>query len=205
VEKQECIKRDIEAVREWFKDHVATMFPSGKILLWSKPGTGVYRVKYQVDERYLIITGDIGDAIFCWSQPVSFDFVAGCDLEYIKGKCVAKPTNIDHRSLDMWCEHELRACVEEQIRQFREDGEGSALATLADELEEGLDDYGHCKDEWQQFVSSCHWNRDIDAEIASSLFEAGFRTDIGFRGMIMGLRMALEQLKSKEVASEPTG
>lgn len=80
---------------EVFKDHVAT--ERDGVTRWAKPGTNIDSLNYIVRGRYLFVYGDLGDAIYAWSQEITLEWVAGCNLDYFAGKCQASPLGRDFR------------------------------------------------------------------------------------------------------------
>lgn len=97
------IERDNEQmIREgWFAnhqvlDHRLLGYDRGKapveILVWGKPGTGIYRVRYLLYEGTLMVSGDIGEATYCWHPRGGINglrWIAGLSLDYFHGKCTA--------------------------------------------------------------------------------------------------------------------
>ena len=81
---------------EWFKNHVATAheFRTNvqelKAIDWGNPNGGsTYWMRYIISGATLIVIGDTGDAVFQWSERVTWEFLAGCDLHYFHSKCQA--------------------------------------------------------------------------------------------------------------------
>jgi len=74
----------------WFKDHKATLTKQGDLMVidWRKSGTCIFGVRYVFDGRFLYVTGDIGEAVFKFSEKgylVSQDY----DLGYFMEKMTA--------------------------------------------------------------------------------------------------------------------
>lgn len=108
-------KREKDIMKWWFPDHEVTHFcESDHIshLRWQKPGTCVYQVDYYVTGGTLIVTGDIGDAIYRWSSPVAFHWIAPLSLGYFAEKCVASEVG---RSFVEWDERIARVYLDWQI------------------------------------------------------------------------------------------
>lgn len=188
------LQREIQSLQRSFKDHKAVLL--GNKLTWAQPGTLIYKVVYLIDGNYLFVTGDIGEAIFRWPQPISFKFLASFSLEYFKEKCVAKPSDIECRQFDQWCGRELRSCAEDQLKTMEEEGHDQELIR---ELRDALDNLEHShRCEWQQFLNMTDMPK-LDAELWSILHDAGYRTDSRCRGMHMGIQLAMEQLNKGTV------
>lgn len=86
--ERERMERRIE---EDCAEHVATLRDAGRVLDFRRPGTRVYSVRYRIDGPYLIVTGDMGDAIHQWSSQLSWAFLADCTFGYFAEKCRAHP------------------------------------------------------------------------------------------------------------------
>jgi hypothetical protein len=50
----------------------------------------------------LIVLGDFGDAVYSWSQKVSLEFLADCDLDYFHSKCVSVPRIVLDNNFMFW-------------------------------------------------------------------------------------------------------
>lgn len=179
--------------KRWFPEHQAVRSMNGQIdtLSWRKPGTGIYSVRYLVDGSRLIVSGDVGDAIYQWSERVSFEFIASLSLDYFAGKCAASEYG---RGNQTWNPEHLQECLEfhfddaEEGRELRERWEqsrgSSALAQGEGEWTEWLRHDGH-------EVFGCDWwDMGLD----------GMWTSMRCEGHLLGIKMAMEQLndRSKE-------
>jgi hypothetical protein len=188
------IKREGECLAREFKDHKASLIgllcTDSVTVDWRKPGTGVMAIRYRIDGKYLLVTGDMGDAIFAWSQPISFRFFANCGLDYFKEKCVAKPADIEARFFDTWCDHELRLTVDGQLEVMKDDEEDPEKIG---ELQGAFESFGYDRQEWQQFL--CSGNLKMDGELLSILYNGGYRTHTRCRAMLLGLQMVHKQLE----------
>lgn len=96
-----------QRISEWFAAHRATFtrHPEHEswpieTLLWAKPGTGMYSIRYVIQGPVLMVWGDLESAVYRWSSPVSWEFLAGCDLQYFEGKCEASPKGRDYEDYD---------------------------------------------------------------------------------------------------------
>lgn len=87
-------KREPEIRKEWFKDHVPDFVIFSKDFIkikWKKPGEWNCAIVYYLDLKmgYLLVAGDLGEAVYQWSGPISLNFVANCNLDYFDSKCQA--------------------------------------------------------------------------------------------------------------------
>ena len=71
------------AIREqWFPEHAPIFETQGnmQVLIWAKPGTGIYKITYIIKANRLMVFGDVGDAIYEWSNLLTWEWLAGLDL-----------------------------------------------------------------------------------------------------------------------------
>jgi hypothetical protein len=96
-------------VAKWFAEHRASFTEYGpdvqtewflKTLYWAKPGTGMYSIRYVIMGPVLMVWGDLESAVYRWSSSISWEFLAGCDLQYFVGKCEASPKGRDYEEYD---------------------------------------------------------------------------------------------------------
>lgn len=100
--EQEQIKKFHTIVNEWFTDHRATCRATGDILdiewqnpldiHWRRPDTGNYAMCFIIHRNVVIVTGDVGDAIYGFSQPLTMARLVTFDWHYFWGKCMASET-----------------------------------------------------------------------------------------------------------------
>lgn len=193
-----------EIIRGEFKDHVAKFtrgeMPIGpqfnkiEALEWAQPGTGINRVVYLILGRMLIVYGDLGDAIYLWGgDGVTWDFLAGCDLDYFAQKCQASENGRTAREWDPeYAKHHFYG-------HFRE------LYELTDkQIDKLINEHGihFDKHDWYGFLHREGLNlrfgkKLIDlCEIGSIGERVSWRTQMH----LIGLKMAVEQ-RAKEKAA----
>jgi hypothetical protein len=84
-------------IDDYFKNHKITLHgiigtEIGRLeyMRWQKPGSWNCGVDYLVRSGNLIVTGDLGYAIYCWyDNKVSLEWIAGLNLGYFHEKCQA--------------------------------------------------------------------------------------------------------------------
>ncbi len=219
-------------IREmWFPKHIAVEKPfvsytdilnnkseTIKVIDWREPNTGHFAVRYILDRNRLLVAGDIGEAIYIWSQFIGWDFLACCNMEYFVGKCQASEHGRSGQSWDSEHAHQrLKDLLWEETKQYLEAkgdifAEGSAdcreyhikkyLKHLDLDIElyptkEDLIDrsYTSSKGDWHSFL------RDYGDELFGCDYgeysNIGMQADIRCIGHWLGLEMAYEQLKGK--------
>ena len=77
-------------------------------LVFKKPGTGFYYIEFIMHNNYLHVTGDVGEAVYWWSDRHNLEWVANCDLGYFSSKCTASPQGRDFKQ---W----TRAAAQEKV------------------------------------------------------------------------------------------
>lgn len=80
---------DEELAKGYFANHRVCQSPLVPALRWKRPGTGNCWVDYFVFGSTLFVRGDLGDAVYQWSEPVTFEWLSGIDLSYFVSKCQA--------------------------------------------------------------------------------------------------------------------
>jgi hypothetical protein len=175
---------DLEYVRSWFVNHKATMKDGW--LIWSAPNTSVYRCDFHVYRNNLIVVGDIGDAVFTWSQVVTFDWIAGLEFDYFMGKCQASETG---RKLYDWNGEYIMEILAEHLTN-EETGDKSKLNEA---LGLGARDAANYEQEWHQWVSA---NSDILGDDYGEWIMGGQVHALRGRGMFEGLKLAVAQLEA---------
>ena len=106
-----------ERIKKNFENHVATIDQFSKFypndydapldiqietLTWKKSDSYNYYVKYIHMGNTLCVFGDLGEAIYRWSEPVTFEWLSNLDLSYFAGKCQASEVGRDFKE---WDEH----------------------------------------------------------------------------------------------------
>lgn len=177
-----------------FKDHQASMviYTAPNItnqyetLTWMRPGTTVCGIIYTISHGYLIVRGDMGNAMYQVSGKQDFAFWAGTDLHYFKSKCVCSEQGRGYEWND-WCEATCKASIMQHFKDYKETPDVELLkevfdvAYSRDEYTQWLRDYG------SEFLGT-HWH---DCEP----WDWGNITPIRCRAHHMGLKLAWAQLK----------
>lgn len=178
---------------EWFKDHKAkqtrTLDGIFDLIEWKKPQNNNYLITYVQMPGYLIVTGDIGDAIYAVRGFHSFKDWTKCDVHYFAGKCVASEYGRLYKEWDRdYLEKIIKEGLKERDKSWKEFSERGGVGALSSEQE------------WITWLSMSHW---VTAEEAGTYFFGidrynwpvdGYRISIRCRAHLIGLKMAVEQL-----------
>ena len=100
MKEKEHVEKAHQLADEWFVDHVAKMTMTrfdhdGQVIImidWKRPDTYNYSVRYLIDGGMIIVTGDLGDAIYGFGQRLTFDKILQLDWHYFIHKCCASET-----------------------------------------------------------------------------------------------------------------
>ena len=125
----------------WFKDHKVTSHSIDRIV-WQRPGSSVYRADYILHGPFLSVVGDMGEAVYQWSENLTWAFLNGLDFSYFHSKCRASPKGFP------WYEWDERQ-AKKQLEELFADAGSDELS--ADNLAECL---SACSSEsdWQLFT-----------------------------------------------------
>lgn len=131
IAQMRAVRRTRTAER--FQDHRAArvVFADGvEQISWRKPGTGIDSITFLIHGPHLIVTGDLGDAIY--TRECGWKFWASCDLDYFASKCVASETGRLSREWDDdRAELYLASVFETTVDGLRDDGSSDAVAPMA--------------------------------------------------------------------------
>jgi len=116
--KQELEQEDKEIKEHWFKDHVATINTYGDItvLEWAKPGTVIFSIRYVFDQNKMYVSGDLGEAVFKFTEKAFPERIARYGLSYFYEKL--KAFSSDKKDFSRVKANEY---IDELITQYRED------------------------------------------------------------------------------------
>jgi hypothetical protein len=214
--KEYTDKQMAECRAGWFKEHKATSLvdlrndkccehdhnsdgdchqhPTGvpvvRVINWQKPGSWTYGCRFIIHRRWLTIVGDIGEAVFEWSQDLTLEFLGSLDFGYFMSKCQSSPTGKKFNDWDnhvAWAELCAHRC-ELKINFDRSDRWQKEMDLL-----EELHEYS-CKEDYNRVAQELY-DETGDAETAGMVTDFGVVPSVHAIGMFVGLQMAIAQLK----------
>lgn len=157
-----------------------------EVLTWKKPESSSYMTKYIVTGNTLCVYGDLGEAIYQWSSPITFEWLSELDLSYFKGKCRASEVGRDFLEWD-----ERQALSE--LKQFAKDD----YFKWKDFKESDGQSYLYSKNDWKEwlshnggeFLGECYWE-----------WAYGIGDTINTRCMyhFIGIKMAVAQMEKNK-------
>lgn len=204
-------KKTEKEIKEWFENHIATFIKYDdrvSALSWGQTGSSSYYTRFVFDGSRMYVTGDIGDAVFCFTEKASIKSIISYGIGYFHGKLSA--LDEDKYSFDS---DEAIARIKEEIEELREnlepndDGEVDNEGRNA-EINNHIDMLNNliiesrnctCKSNWDYEVNQVYDDlTEYDCDAAEWIFSAGDVIPYRVQGYLVGLQMAAEQLKEKE-------
>jgi hypothetical protein len=175
---------------EWFSEHEATYTENGdfKVLTWKREGTRCYYIRYVFDGSRMYVTGDLGEALFCFTELAEVHTFSDYDLGYFEEK--------------------LRAYHEDR-RSFNSDVAVSRLREWVNDLKKYGTNYDHdemkdlfeqargcsSRSEWAHIINSHDWISDLDIDHWEWTYSSGDEMPMRLQSYLIGLKMASEQLR----------
>ncbi len=174
----------------WFKNHQAkilTQTYAVTVIEWRNPESWNYGCRFIIHSQWLTVVGDIGEAVYQWSDKLTLNFLGGCAFHYFKGKCQASESGKDFQSF----ESELAAFGIAQWLKDEKQQDDFVPKDYHDTLSDLTEDT--CKDD---FKSACQEVYDAtgDGELAGMLMGFGEVPNVRCIGHFVGLQMAIAQL-----------
>lgn len=144
-----------ERVKDLADNHFAkheVMLWTDNRLVWSEPRSSNSRVHYMIHGNVLIVWGDLGFAMYAWSQCVSWGFLGGLDLGYFASKCEASEVG---RGFETWVHEAAKQHLTSLITDWRaeierEDDYHTESIRMVEE--EGGFDALVSKEEWMGWI-----------------------------------------------------
>lgn len=174
----------------WFTDHRATLTRDAdgtERLRWAAPGTGMYGVNYIATGPLLIVTGDIGAAIYS-RHDGGLAWWASLELGYFASKCIASP---EGRQFTEWWSEAARDRMFSALSSAPRDKRGLFFRT-------GGKDACETKAGWHDWLNqhgyaiwNDAWEYGDAGEVIAQCCEAH----------LVGLQMAMRQLAGAETRS----
>lgn len=189
--KKYSIEKEIR--KKWFYGHKATYKDQGdiKVLVWQKPGTAYYYVKYIFDGCKIYVSGDLGEAIFCFIETANIKVCRDYDLVYFHSKLSAY-----HEERYEFNSHEALLVLEEWKKELDKRGIQYDIYIM----EELFKRIRECTsvNQWVGIVNnfSCFLS-ELDVDYGHWMYNIGNEIPMPVRGYLIGLKMAAEQLSQR--------
>lgn len=188
---------EVRIRQHWFPNHKATYTEHGdlKVLTWKKDGTIAYSVRYVFDGGRMYVTGDLGEAAFCFTEKADLHVISQYSLDYFEEKMRAY-----HGKRRDFDSDQAVARLREWVKQLKE----NQVEYDHDEMRELFDKARSCSstDEWAHAVNSQYeFVSDLDCDYWDWMYGIGDQIPIRLRGYLIGLKMAAEQLEHQTKAT----
>lgn len=192
-------KQEIEA--EWFPEHVASfeqLSESTAVLSFRKPGTSVYAVRYILDRNYLIITGDIGEAVFCLTEKAKLKSLAEeYSMSYLFGKLRA-----DRDAYDFDSEKAVQK-LKSNFKDYEFDTkeEEKKFKELTEEMYTSIREECNSESQWDTMLNCDYYDKisEYDQDCFEWIYSIGKEYSWQALGWVVGLKMAYKQLNEESV------
>ncbi len=123
-------------------------------LVWSHPRSSNSRVHYLIHGNVLMVWGDLGFAMYAWSQNISWEFLVGLNLDYFAGKCEASEVG---RGFEVWdptvAKDALTAIVADRKEEVEDFDENPSLLLGMVEDDRAFEALS-TREEWLAWVSA---------------------------------------------------
>jgi len=215
--KDQCAEYE-KMAQEWFGNHeVVSLQRIGTLeskvegrLVWREPGTNINSIEYRLINNYLLVFGDLGEAIYWWSSPHSFEWIAGLNLDYFRGKCQASEVGKDFKE---WNEKQAlekaREYLEEHIKEVfyekYDEADEKFKELVTKRVEEAWKDFcddggDHSISYPQEWVEWCNDDSErtqkyFGEDYWEFIYGIGETTHIRCVAHLYGLKMAMEQIQ----------
>lgn len=187
------VEKNLKRVREMLAKHVVESI-TPTTLVFREPGTGNCRMRFDIiDERNLVVTGDLGDAIYAWSGKVHFRWLSRLDLHYFLGKCQASEVGREFRQ---WDGQTARETIDRHVAEI-DDLERRRRAQELLHNEHGYSALESSQHEWARWADD-NW-REI-CEDMDGMWELGMVPHIRAICHLEGLKMAMAMVPEEQPA-----
>jgi hypothetical protein len=193
-------------IREWFVDHHAIFTERDtaddtqwdlKILYWGKPGTGMYSIRYVIMGPVLMVWGDLECAVYRWSSPITWKFLAGCDLQYFAGKCEASPKG---RTFEEYDAHQALLDFDDRITRMVEEDGARLDPKIVQDARRAI---RHGTDEWHEWMQT-NGQLLFGGDWYEYLPGLGMEIAQTCAAHLLGIKLAVAQRAKSELRSEPS-
>lgn len=178
----------LKAIQEyaWFSDHLI-MHSTYRKVVWQKPNTSIYKIVYLIEDNRLFVYGDLGDAVYSWSERISWKFLHDMCFSYFHSKCCASEHGLPW--LD-WC---ASTCAED----LRVAGDEERLNE--EEFQECIQ-YADHEQTWRNFVfEESLPSTTYDKIQPEELISFGYAPALRCVGHWYGLQLVTYQMKKDKL------
>jgi hypothetical protein len=186
---------ELEIRERWFPNHEAIYTEHGdlKVLDWKQKGTIAYYIRYVFDGCRMYVSGDLGEAVFCFTEKADVHIQSQYSLGYFESK------------LEAYSEDRRDFNSEKAVKRLREwlnELKESGVEYDHDEMRELFEETRDCssKEHWCHIVNSHDFISDLDPDYWEWMYDIGDEIPLRIQAYLIGLKMASEQLRKTNVA-----
>ncbi|WP_340389526.1 hypothetical protein [Paenibacillus sp. FSL E2-0151] len=189
---------DETEIRErWFHNHQATYTDHGVIkeLIWRRPESIAYYVRFVFDGRNMYVTGDLGEALFCFTETADVHTFNDYGNEYFIEKLRAYHEDKYYFDSDI---------AVGSLREWLNDLKTNGVNYDHDEMRELFESARSIDrmDEWSDVINDAEWLHDIDPYYWEWIYSIGKQIQPRLRSYLVALKMASEQLLAPKEGAE---
>lgn len=164
------------------------------IIYWQNPASWNYGCRFIIHNGWLTIIGDIGEAVYQWSDKLTLEFLAGIDFGYFLSKCRASEKGSDFSMWSAEVEMFNRMAKLKELDARKSDNDESETDQKEREI---LEDNSNCdENQWRELAQE-YYNATGDVEGAGDLSSMGKAPNCRAIGHFVGLQMAIKQLLNR--------
>lgn len=185
-------EQDQQLIESYFKNHRAyyrQIEPDLEELLWSS-GSTIHKILYLRRRNVLFVCGDLGEAVYVWSEHFILERIAGCSLDYFASKCQASE---DGRGYPDWDEAE---CLSNVRYWLEDEGPGK---TWDEFVKAGGKEAAQSKFEWNCWLGEHGY--DFFGSDYGECCEAGKTVAVRCQLHLLGLKAAMDQIRKGTAAA----
>lgn len=182
----------------WLAQNSEVTLQEGSHLVFRRQDSSIYLLEYFIHRNTLVVIGDVGDAIYRWSQPITFEWLARLDVQYFAEKCVASERGF--RFME-WDTQLARARIDAFIAGLEEDRNPHKLSSADRRMLYAASGSSH--ELWRTFE---HELSDDARRLIGSfdcLAEIGQRVAARCAAHLQGIKMAMKQAGARTPAESP--
>lgn len=199
---KEYTQKHVDEARFLFSDYkVSAKSCDGMTVIDWNNGTSNWAVRYILDGECLIVTGDIGCAVFERPGRFDLDFCRGItkSMFYLAEKCRADGSDVRYSGIFEWNPDSIKADLDKYFESFPRDYElgdegKSLLGDIKEELIKSVRNKGPVVTREIQYMLDELTDNSLCWEDYVNIEECGKQYSLFYIAWLVGLEMAAEML-----------
>lgn len=189
--RSKVVRREMERdVLGWCRAHVPEVSGDGLHIRFATPGTSVYSANFRISGGFLLVWGDVDDAVYRWGERLTWEFLRSLrSFDYFASKCMAHPEGRRARGWDGDVAWEvLQQYLDERIRD-----------TLTPHELRDLEWASATREDWSSFLHSERADALLGDDWWDWAASIGDVPDLGMMAHWVMLREAVSRMASSGV------